>query len=177
MSPDNRYAALILKEVSGDPLHKGLLRPPLTLACLISEYSRLIFPMRGSVSPIIDSVFDEALRYLNLGAYQTLKEFVTNSKGILYAKDLAAHERAGVLEHAAFILTTDDKIEEMALEEKLPHVFISQCYGRELTVRTRYLEGDFYEQLTCRLPAYVKISSQVGRLAVQMDNRSVCKSV
>jgi hypothetical protein len=63
MSPDNRYAALILKEVSGDPLHKGLLRSPLTLACLISEYFRLIFPMRGSVSPIIDSVFDEALRY------------------------------------------------------------------------------------------------------------------
>jgi hypothetical protein len=144
--PDNRYAALILKEVSGDPLHKGLLRSPLTLACLISEYSRLIFPMRGAVSPIIDSVFDEALRYLDLEAYQTLKEFVTNSKGILYAKDLAADERAGVLEHAAFI---------------------SQCYGRELIVRTWYLEGDFYEQLAGRLPAYVKISSRIGRLAAQ----------
>ena len=35
MYPDTRYAALILKEVSGDPLHKGLLRLPLTLAEII----------------------------------------------------------------------------------------------------------------------------------------------
>src|SRR5262245_421038 len=108
MYSDTRYMALFLKEISGAPLRKSLLWLPLALACLISEYSRLVFPMRSSVSWLIDSAFDEVLRYLDLGKHRTLKDFVAKSKGILYAKDLTAKERARVLERAAFILTTDE---------------------------------------------------------------------
>jgi hypothetical protein len=165
MCSDARYAALFLKEVSGDPLHRNLLWLPLALACSISEYSRLIFPMRSSVSRIIDSTFDEVFRYLDLGRHKTLKDFVTNSKGILYAKDLTVEESARVLERAAFILTTDEKIEEVALEKRLPHVFISQCYGRELNVRTRYLENGYYEQVRRNLPRCVEVSLEIGCLA------------
>jgi hypothetical protein len=157
--------ALFLKEISGAPLRKGLLWLPLALACLISEYSRLVFPMRSSVSWVIDSAFDEVLRYLDLGKHRTLKDFVAKSKGILYAKDLTAKESARVLERAAFILTTDEKIAHIALGKRLPHVFISQPYGKELDVRAHYIEGDYYDQLKRNFPRYVEISSQIGYLA------------
>src|SRR5215510_13613997 len=165
MCPDTRYVALFLKEVSCAPLRKSLLWSPLALACSISEYSSLVFPMRSSVSWIIDSAFDEMLKYLDLGRHKTLKEFVTNSKGILYAKDLTAEESTRVMERAAFILTTDETIEKVALEKKLPHVFISRCHGRELNVRVRHLEDDYYEQLKRRLPGYVEIGLQIECLA------------
>jgi len=172
MRPETRYMALFLKEVSGAPLHKRLLWLPLALACSISEYSRLVFPMRSSISWVIDSAFDEVLRYLDMGRHKTLKDFVTNSKGILYAKDLTVEENARVLECAAFILTTDEKIEEIALEKRLPHVFISRGYGREINVRARYLEGDYCEQLKRHLPRCVEISLQIGRLAGTNHRRS-----
>jgi hypothetical protein len=165
MDLDTKYAALFLKEVNGAALRKSSLWQPLALACLISEYSRLVFPMRSSVSSIIDSAFDESLRYLDRGKHKMLKDFVTNSQGILYVKDLAVEESARVLEYATFTLTTDEKIEETALEEKLPHIFIYRCYGNELNARTRYLEGDYYEQLKRNLPGYIEISSQIGRFS------------
>jgi hypothetical protein len=147
-----------LKEVSCAPLRKSLLWSPLALACSISEYSRLVFPMRSSVSWIIDSAFDEVFKYLDLGRHRTLKDFVTNSKGILYAKDLTAEESTCVMERAAFILTTDERIEEVALEKMLQHVFISRCHGRGLNVGVRYLEDDYYEQLKRLLPRYQQFS-------------------
>lgn len=121
--------------------------------------------MRSSVSRIIDSTFDEVLRCLDLGRHKTLKDFVTNSKGILYAKDLTVEESERVLERAAFILTTDEKIEEAALEKKLPHLFISRPYGKELNVRTRYLENGYYEQVMRNLPRCVEVSLRIGCLA------------
>jgi hypothetical protein len=165
MDLDTKYAALFLKEVNGGAIRKSSLWQPLALACLISEYSRLLFPMRSSVSSIVDSAFDESLKYLERGKHKTLKDFVTNSQGILYLKDLSVEESARVLEYAAFTLTTDEKIEETALEEKLPHIFIYRRYGNELNARTRYLEGNYYEQLGRNLPRYIEISSQIGHFS------------
>lgn len=165
MYPGTGYTALFLKEVSDAPLRRSSLWQPLALACSISEYSRLVFPMRSSASRIIDSVFDEVLKYLDLGRHKTLKDFVTNSKGMLYAMDLTVEESTRVLECAACILTTDEKIEEIALEKRLPYVFISRCYGRELNVMVRHLEDDYYEQLKRNLPGCVEISLQIECLA------------
>lgn len=165
MCNDTRYITLFLKEVNSTPLQKQLLRLPLTLACLISEHSRLVFPMRSSVSWIIDSAFDEVLSHLDLTRHKTLKDFVANSKGILYAKDLTIEESARVLEQAAFTLTTDEKIEEIALEKGLPHAFMSRCYGKDLNIRTRYLDDDYHEQLKRSLPRCVEISLQIGGTA------------
>jgi hypothetical protein len=44
-------------------------------------------------------------------------------------------------------------------------VFISRCYGRELNVRTRYLENGYYEQVRRNLPRYVEVSLEIGCLA------------
>jgi hypothetical protein len=173
MCSDIRYVALFLKEVSCAPLRKSLLWLPLALACSISEYFRLVFPMRSSVSRIIDSAFDEVLKYLDLRRHKTLKDFVTNTKGILYAKDLTAEESTSVMERAAFILTTDEKTEEVALEKRLPHVFISRCYERELNIRGRYLEDDYYEQLKIHLLRYVEIGAQIGCLAQGTSGKSL----
>ena len=165
MYSDVRYTALFLKEVDSPALLGNPPWAPLALACFISESSPLILPLRSSISRIIDSAFDEILRYLELGKFKTLKDFVANSKGILYAKDLAMKERVSVLERASLILTTDEKVEELALVKNLPHVFISSHEETELSIRARYLEGEYYEQLRHNLQKYVGISLQVGYLA------------
>jgi hypothetical protein len=172
MFTDTRYAALLLEEVNSAPLLKRSLRFPLALACSVSEYYPLVFPMKSSASRIIDSAFDEALKYLDRGGRKILKDFVTNSKGILYAKDLTAEERARVLECAALILTTDENIERVALENRLPHVFISRCYRDGLNVRARYLKGDYYEQLRLNLAGCIEASLRVAGVsgAYHYDN-------
>ena len=58
-----------------------------------------------------------------------------------------------------------NKEPEKALIKKLPYVFISRCYGRELNVRIQHLEDGYYEQLKRNLPGCVEISLQVECLA------------
>jgi hypothetical protein len=118
--------------------------------------------MKSSVSRIIDSAFDEMLKHLERRGHKILKGFVMNSKGILYAKDLTAEEHARVMERAALILTTDENIERMALEKRLPHAFISQCHGDGLNVSVQYLNDDYYEQLKRNLTGCIEIGLWTG---------------
>ena len=116
------YLALFLKEVNDPVINKQEFLLPLLAACSLSKHTRLIFPVSSSVSRFIDEVFDELFK----SRYQMFKDFVVRSKGIVYAKDLTAGEKSQILECAAFVITTDERISKAARSKKLSYAYISQ---------------------------------------------------
>jgi hypothetical protein len=117
------YLALFLKEVNDPVIDKKKFRLLLVAACLLSKHTQLIFPVSGSISRLIDEVFDDLFKKRP----QMFKDFVVKSKGIVYAKDLTTREKNRILEYAAFVVTTDERILKVALNKKLPCACISQC--------------------------------------------------
>ncbi|HKX26490.1 MAG TPA: hypothetical protein VJ302_02245 [Blastocatellia bacterium] len=126
------YLALFLKEVNDPDLDKRKFLSLLLLACSLSKHTRLIFPVSGSVSRFIDEVFDELFK----SRRQMFKDFVVGSKGIVYAKDLTAGETIQLLECAASVITTDERISKAARINKLSYAYISPRENRwpEITV-------------------------------------------
>jgi hypothetical protein len=121
------FIALFLKEVDGPVIDKQKFRVPLIAACLLSTHIQLVFPVSGSVSRLIDEVFDELFKSRS----QMFKDFVVRSKGIVYAKDLTTEEKKQILEYAAFVITTDKRILKVALNKQLPCAYISQWKNTE----------------------------------------------
>jgi hypothetical protein len=121
------YIGLFLNEVFDKPMCSGRLGLPLTLACLLSEYFPLIFPMKGAASRLIDSIFDDVLKAVAHSDDKAPKRFAANSKGILYSKILAVEEWEGLQANSMLILTTDRRVVKKAIERRIPHVLISHC--------------------------------------------------
>lgn len=117
--------ALFLKEVNHTLIDKQKLRLPLLAACAMSKHIRLILPMSQSTSILVDGVFNELFDRQSRINPQALKDFVAESKGILYAKDVTPEEEKYVLRQAAFLMTTDMRIWKTALSIRLPNAFIS----------------------------------------------------
>jgi hypothetical protein len=159
------YIALFLGRAADDPLQKDALWLPLVVASLISDEFRLVLPIESSATQAIDSAFDGALKALELGGYRTIKEFVANSKGVQYAKDLSAEEKEIVLEDASFALTTDEGARKAALGKGLPHVFISRRPGGEPDLKCLCLVGGRHEWLKRCLLECVDVGLQVERFA------------
>jgi hypothetical protein len=107
------YLVFFLKEANDPTIGKQKFRAPVLSACLLSKHIQVIFPVIGSVSRLIDEVFDELFE----SRPQLFKDFVAKSKGIVYAKDLTPGEKSEVLKYAAFVVTTDKRISKVALSE------------------------------------------------------------
>jgi hypothetical protein len=116
------YLALFLKEVNDPIIDERKCLLPLLVACSLSKHTRIILLVSGPASRLIDEVFDKLFR----SRLQMLKDFVVSSKGIVYAKDLTAEEKSQILECAAFVVTTDNRISKVARSKKLPYAYISQ---------------------------------------------------
>jgi hypothetical protein len=113
------YIGLFLNEVFDKPLCRERLSLPLMLACLLSEYFPFIFPMRDSVSHMIDAVFDDVLKAFARSGERTPKNFAANSKGISYSRILTVEEWEDLQINSALILTTDQRIVKKALERRI----------------------------------------------------------
>ena len=131
------YLAFLLKEANDPAINKQKFLAPLLTACLLSKRIQLIFPVIGSISQLVDEVFDELFKSRS----QLFKEFVATSKGIVYAKDLTPGEKSEVLKYAAFVVTTDKRISKVALSKKLPCAYISQCENIEPEIIVLNYEG------------------------------------
>jgi hypothetical protein len=134
---DEPYLAFLLKEASDPTIDKRKFLAPLLTACLLSKHIQLIIPVNGSISHLIDEVFDELFKRRS----QLFKEFVTTSKGIVYAKDLTPGEKSEVLKCAAFVVTTDKRISKVALSKQLPCAYISRCEDIEPEIIVLNYEG------------------------------------
>ena len=134
---DETYLAFFFKEANDPTIDKQKFRAPVLAACLLSKHIQVIFPVIGSVSRLIDEVFDELFKSRS----QVFKDFVAKSKGIVYAKDLTPGEKSEVLKYAAFVITTDKRISKVALSKKLPCAYISQCENIEPEIIVLNYEG------------------------------------
>jgi hypothetical protein len=159
------YIGLFLDEAFDRPLCKESLGLPLILACLLSEYIRLIFPMKSAVSRSIDSVFDDVLRAVAYSGDKTLKHFAANSKGILYSKIISVEEWENLQIKSMLILTTDPRVEKKALERRVPYVLISHC-GMEPKIRISGIERIKDERLKLNFMKCVELGREIYRTAI-----------
>jgi len=155
------YVALFLRELKNVHSHENLVWISLAIACSISEKFCIVLHMSKSVSRLIDFILDDVLRVFELSEHKTLKDFVSNSKGILYAKDLDIEDQTCVLEHAVFVLTTDKQVERVMRKKKLPHAFMSRSYRNGLDIRWRYCDRRYYERLKSDLLECVEKCLQI----------------
>jgi hypothetical protein len=118
------YLALILSEADNPLSFNASLRMLLILACSMSEFIRIIFPLASLSLPLIDSSFDQLVRMYALQNCSLHKDFVTRSKGIQYVEELLADERRRFLECATFTLTTNRQVRNICMENGLPHAFV-----------------------------------------------------
>ena len=130
------YAILITQEIQqAQPAKKDLFLP-LTLAYLLSEHIRFLFPMPEENSRLVDAAFDDLLKGL-----------VLKSKGIGYLKDCRAQQRQDFIKGAELILTTDAEVEELAKEYQLPCIGLGRNAQGETAVRPYFLHKIKAEEL------------------------------
>ena len=129
---EKAYIALFISEDEDYTFDETGLWYPLTIACAISRHVPLVCPMTSSVSYLVDRAFDGLFNKQYRLCPQGFKDFVVNSKGILYAKDITAEEKHHILEGSAFVLTTDLKVREVACSKGIPYAFIAHDGNLEL---------------------------------------------
>lgn len=168
------YIGLFLDEAFDRPLCKESLGLPLILACLLSEYIRLIFPMKSAVSRSIDSVFDDVLRAVAYSGDKTLKHFAANSKGILYYNILAVEEWEDLQINSMLILTTDQMVGRKAIERRVPYVLLSHC-GMEPKIRISGIDRIKDEHLRLNLMKCIELSRKIYITAL-IDHK-ICRAL
>jgi hypothetical protein len=125
-SETEAYALLVMQEVQQPQPEKQALFLPLTLAYLLSEHIRFLFPMPEANARLVDAAFDDLLKGLAL-----------KSKGIAYLKNCASPQE--YITRAQLILTTDGEVEEFAQANQLPCIGLGQNAPGDATVRPYFL--------------------------------------
>jgi hypothetical protein len=135
-SETGAYAILITPEIQQAQPEKKDLLLPLTLAYLLSEHIRFLFPMPEENSRLVDAAFDELL-----------KGMLLKSNGIEYLKNCNTQQQQDFITSAELILTTDVEVERLAQEYQLPCLVLGRNAQGETSVRTHSINKIKAEEL------------------------------
>lgn len=159
------YLVLFLKEADNLPLCNANLQIPLLLACSMSKFIHIVFPLDSASLRLVDSTFDSLINTFTRRRCDLHSNFVKHCKGIQYARDLPGEEKKHLLERATFVLTTNCQVRSISLMERLPHAFISLRHDDEVELRVQYLERINDEKLRENLDRCVDLSLNDNCLA------------